>query len=110
VRGWLIYGSLPRLVMGVGIVLGAVPSVFHYFNPRGRPFVFVFYATIVALWIAAFRWIFFRGGAEMLIRHPGLLNLPIREPWAVKALVALSLPAGIVGLLLMLLGQVPVPE
>jgi hypothetical protein len=48
VRGWLIYGNLPWVVMGAGILAGGVPSVFQYFNPRNGPFVIAWYVTVVA--------------------------------------------------------------
>src|SRR6266513_4801553 len=53
IRGWLIFGNLPWLVMGVGIVFGRVPTVFHYFNPRNGPIVVAWYVTVVALWVAS---------------------------------------------------------
>src|ERR1700720_2305634 len=52
IRSWLIYGNLPWLVMGAGVVVGGVPSVFRYFNPGGGgPFVIGFWVTLVVLWI-----------------------------------------------------------
>lgn len=109
VRSWIIYGNLPWLVMGAGILSGQVPSVFHYFNPRNGPFVIAFYASVVALWIATSYWLFFRGGAEELIKYPGLLNLPVQRPWAVKVLYLLCLAGGILGLSMMVLGNIQVP-
>jgi hypothetical protein len=110
VRGWLLYGNLPWIVMGAGIVFGGVPSVFHYFDPRNGPYVIAWYVTVVALWILTAFWVFVRGGAEALIRHPGLLNLPSQEPWAVKALLILMLAGGVAGLTLMILGHAPTPR
>jgi hypothetical protein len=109
-RGWLVFGNLPWLVMGAGILLGGVPGVFEYFNPRNGPFVIAWYVTVVALWFATVFWIFLRGGAEALSRHPGLPNLPVQEPWAVKALVVLMLAGGVAGLTMMILGYVPSPR
>jgi hypothetical protein len=110
IRGWLLYGNLPWVVMGVGIVFGGVPSVFHYFDPRNGPYVIAWYVTVVALWIVTAYWVFVRDGAEALIRHPGLLNLPTQEPWAVKALLVLMLAGGIAGLTMMILGYAPTPR
>jgi hypothetical protein len=110
IRGWLIYGNLPWVVMGTGIVLGDVPSVSHYFDPRNGPFVVAFYVTVVGLWILTAYWVFFKGGAEALIRHPGLLNLPSQSPAAVKAMVVLTLASGFAALTMMLLGYARVPE
>ena len=110
IRGWLIYGNLPWAVMGAGILFGGVPSAWHYFNPRNGPFVVAWYVTGAALWVATVYWVFFRRGAEALIRHPGLLNLPVQQPWAVKALVILMLTGGAAGLAMMIFGDLPVPD
>ena len=109
IKSWLIYGNLPWLVMGAGILSGAVPSTLSYFNPRNGPFVIAFYVTVVALWIATFYWLFFRGGAEDLLVYPGLLNLPVARPWVVKVYFLLCLAGGIVGLLWMIFGDIQVP-
>jgi len=109
IKSWLIYGNLPWLVMGACILSGAVPSTLSYFNPRNGPFVIAFYVTVVALWIATFYWLFFRGGAEDLLVYPGLLNLPVARPWVVKVYFLLCLAGGIVGLLWMIFGDIQVP-
>lgn len=110
IRGWIIYGNIPWLVMGLGIMTGSVPSIFHFFNPRNGPFVLAFYATVIALWIACFYWLFFRSGAEALITYPGLLNLPGGKPWMVKAYFLLCLAGGIIGLLIMVFGNITPPS
>jgi hypothetical protein len=110
IRGWLIFGNIPWVVMGTGIVFGGVPTVFHYFDPRNGPFVIAFYVSIVVLWILTAYWVFLRGGAETLIRHPGLLNLPSQDPRVVKLLLLLSLAGGVAGLAMMVLGYARVSE
>src|SRR5881296_2823077 len=60
IGGWLIFGNLPFLVMGFGILFGGVPTVFDYLNPRNGPFAVTWYVTAVALWVASFFWLFFR--------------------------------------------------
>jgi len=109
IKAWLIWGNLPWLVMGAGIVFGGVPSTFHYFNPRNGPFVIAFYVTVVVLWIATFYWMFFRGGAETLIAHPGLFNVPGNRPWVLKAYFLVCLAGGIVGLSMMIFGNIQAP-
>jgi hypothetical protein len=42
IRSWLVFGNVPWVVMGLGIVFGGV----------------------VAFWVASVYWIFFRRGAE----------------------------------------------
>jgi hypothetical protein len=109
IRGWLLFANLPWVVMGFGILFGGVPSTFHYFNPRNGPMVVAWYATIVALWIASVYWIFFREGAQTLIEYSGLLSLPSRNPNTIKLIFLLCLAGGVLGLLAMLFGDIPVP-
>jgi hypothetical protein len=109
IRGWLIYGNLPWLVMGAGILFGGVPSVFHFFNPRNGPVVLAWYVTVVSLWAATGHWLFLRQGAETLVAHPGLLNFPSNRPGMVKLVFLLGLAGGIAGLLMMLVMDIPVP-
>src|SRR5215471_8013343 len=52
IRGWLVYGNLPWGVMGLGILFGGVPTMFHYFNPRNGPVVLLWYGVVVPLWLA----------------------------------------------------------
>ena len=108
VRGWLIFGNLPWVVMGAGIVFGGIPTVFYYLNPRNGPVVLTWYLTVVALWVISVHWLFFRQGAEALVAHPGLLNLPSSRPGLVKAYFLLCLAGGIAGLLAMIVLDLPV--
>ncbi len=97
IRGWLIFGNLPWVVMGFGIVFGGVPTIFHYLNPRNGPIVLTWYVTVVALWVASVYWMFFQRGAETLIAHPGLWTRPGIRPWMLKTYFLLCLAGGIVG-------------
>lgn len=110
IRGWLLFGNLPWIVMGVGVVFGGVPDLFHYFDPRNGPYVIAWYVSVVAVWILTAFWVFVRGGAEALIRHPGLLNWPTQDPQTVKVLFLLALAGGVAGLTMMILGFVPPPR
>jgi hypothetical protein len=99
-RGWLVFGNLPWIVMGIGILTADLPTSFHYLNPRNGPVVLVWYATVVAEWVALLYWTFLRHGAETLAAHPGLLNWP-REPrpWHFKVYILLLIAGGVAGLL-----------
>lgn len=109
INGWVTYGNIPWLVMGAGIPFGGVPSVFHYLNPRNGPFVIMFWLSVVAVWILTFYWLFLRGGAEELISHPGLLNLPVQKPWIIKAYFLLTLTGGVAALVATLVMNIQVP-
>jgi hypothetical protein len=107
IRGWLIYGNIPWIVMGIGILYGGVSGVFMYFSAANGPYVIAWYVSVVVLWILTAAWLFFMRGAEQLIEHPGLLNLPSQNPRVVKAFFLLSLAGGIIALSMMVLGKVP---
>jgi hypothetical protein len=104
IRGWLIYGNVPWLVMGVGVVFGEVRSVFDYFDPQNGPYVVAWYVSVVIIWVLLARWVFFAGGADELVKHPGLLNHPPQDPRTVKGLLVLMLMGGVAGLTMMILG------
>jgi len=110
IRGWLVFANLPWLVMGLGILFGGVPTIWHYLNPRNGPVVLIWYGTVVTLWVASIYWLFFRRGAEILIAHPGLFNLPSDRPWVLKGYFLLCLAGGVAGLLMMILWDVPPPR
>ena len=57
---------------------------------------------MIGLWILSVIWIFFLGGAEFLIEHPGVLNSNVRSPLMIKIWFALSLAGGILGLAFMI--------
>lgn len=106
VRGLLIWGSLPWLVMGIGLLSGGVDSLFEYFVPElSSPYVLGFYATIVVLLILGTYWLLLRGGAELLVRHPGLLAIDIRNPLFIKLIWIVGLGGAAAGLYFLLTGR-----
>ena len=110
-RGYLIYLNIPWVVMGIGILFGGVAGVFDYFNPRtGNPSVLAFHLSVVILWALGVYWIYFRGGAEFLVKHPGLMNIDIKSASALKLIFALMLLGGITALVVMWSGYFPQPH
>ena len=99
-----------KLLYILGILFGGVPTIWHYLNPRNGAVVLSWYGTVVALWVASIYWFFFRRGAEMLIAHPGLFNLPGDRPWVLKGYFLLCLAGGMAGLLMMIIWDVPPPR
>lgn len=74
---------LPWLVMGLGIWLGGVPSIWHYFRPQdSHPWVLAWWGTLIGLQLVLFLWVFFQGGADFLAAHPAFQvnrsKLPIK--------------------------------
>ena len=109
-RGWLLWGNLPWVVMGVGLELGGVPSIRHYFRPRdGNSFVLAWYACVVGLWVLGLWWIFLRDGAEMLARHPRILRGNLSSPAKIKLFYLLCVGGGVAGLVFLFVMDVPLP-
>ena len=98
-RGVLLWGNLPWVAMGIGILFGGVPGVSSYLRPRdGNPFVLAWLGVVVALWVLGFYWLFARRGAEFLVEHPGLFRGNPRSPTAIRAMYCLMVAGGVVGL------------
>jgi hypothetical protein len=116
-RGYLFWMNLPWVIMGIGCTIGGVPSVWHYFRPRdGNPYVLVWFGSLFLIWILGTFWLFFRGGAEKLVRHPGMIEFRygfkrknITNPVLIKSLWVLALAGGIVAVVLMWSMQIPIP-
>ncbi len=108
IRGFVIWGNIPWAVMGIGCVLGGVTSVFDFFRPRdGNPFVLAFFASVFLIWILGTFWLHFWGGAEMLIKHPGLFNVDFKSPLMLKLFWFLCLAGGIFGVIMMFTLDIP---
>jgi hypothetical protein len=111
ILGFVTWGNLPWVIMGAGILIGGVPSIFHFFDPRsGNAFVLAWFGSIIILWVLGTYWLFLRGGAELLASLPGLLQPPLTSPQAVKALWLIAVAGGIAAFVAMFSGAIPVPE
>lgn len=98
-KGYLIFMNIPWLVMGFGMIAGGVPNIFSFLAPRqGNPFVLAFHASVVILWMLTIWWVYLKGGAEFLARHPGALNSEIKSPELIKLLVGVMLLGGILAM------------
>lgn len=117
-RGYLLWMNIPWIVMGIGCTFGGVPSVWHYLRPRhGDPYVLAWFTSVFFLWVSGTFWLFFRGGAETLARHPGAIEFrygfkskDMTSPRLIKAFWLLALTGGIVGVLLMWYMDIPAPN
>lgn len=108
VKGYLISLNLPWLVMGLGIMVGGTRGVFEYFDPRsGNPYVIAFHVTVIVLLALKIFWIYLAGGAEFLVKYPGVMNVEIKSPLVLKLLLALMLLGGIAAEIVMWSGRVP---
>ncbi len=110
IKGFTFWNCLPWIVMSFGPLTGHVTNLFEYFRPMdGNPYVLAFIATIVLEWILLVHWIFFRGGAETICQHPGLMNWTPPNPIMVKIFVVLCVAGGIAALTLMCTEIISVP-
>jgi hypothetical protein len=102
VRNFMLLNNVPWVVMGIGILYGGVPTALHFLSPGNGPFVIAFWVSVIATWVVIAYWVLFRGGAQDLLRYPGLLNSNIRDTRTVKALILLAGLGGAIGLAVML--------
>ena len=117
-RGYLFWMNIPWVVMGIGCTLGEVPSVWHYFRPQdGNPYVSAWFACVFFLWVLGTFWLFFRGGAETLARHPGATNFSYgfkikdtTSPVVIKAFWLLTLIGGIISFVLVWYMDIQTPN
>jgi len=74
-KGIIIYFSIPLIIIVVGNLSGSTNGMSDYLNPTAlNPFVVIFNASIIILWILGIRWIYFKNGAEFLEQHSVLFN------------------------------------
>jgi len=110
-RGFLFWANFPWVVMGIGIVYGGIPTVFHFFRPQdGNPFVLAFFCSIFLIWVLGTVWLFFRNGAETLINHPGFLRGNPKNPAMIKAVWVIGLAGGILAVIMMYTQNLQVPN
>jgi hypothetical protein len=115
IKGWLFYGNIPWVIMAIGDMTGITNGVWNYFHPKSmNPMVLVFHFSIVVIWILGSNWIYLRGGADFLARHPGLIKFhgpglykDITSPKTIKMIWALALLGGIAGMTMMWLWDIP---
>lgn len=108
VKGYLISLNLPWIVMGLGIMVGGTRGVFEYFDPRsGNPYVIAFHVTGIVLLALEIFWIYLAGGAEFLVKYPGVMNVEIKSPLVLKLLIGLMILGAIAAEIFMWSGRVP---
>lgn len=115
-KGILIYGNVPWVIMGGGILAGITHGIFDYFNPKSlNPIVLLFHFSIIVLWILSVWWIYFNRGAEFIEKHPGFLQVHAFGSRTdvtakqVKMFFPLALAGGIGGMIMMWVADIPSP-
>jgi hypothetical protein len=85
IRGFFIGMSLPIIIIGIGLRTGGVSQIKDYSHPgNGNIFVLAYWTSCWGLILLLNYWVWFRGGAKMLVDHPGLLNGNYHNPQTVK--------------------------
>jgi hypothetical protein len=108
VKGFLTWGNLPWVVMGIGSTVGGIHSVFAFFRPRdGNPYVLAYFGSVFLVGVLGTYWIVFRGGAQMLIDHPGFFNIEMKSRRSVIAIWFAGLLGTIVAAVWMFFGNFP---
>ena len=111
IKGFIIWGNIPWVVMGIGCTIGDVPSVFYYFNPRsGNPYILAFWGSLFLIWILGSYWMLFKDGASELINHPGILNNYIKSPTFLKLYWIAGVLGGIFAALMIFTKTIPLPN
>lgn len=113
-RTILIYGTIPWVIIALGNLTGLTNTVFDYFRPRTlNPFVLAFHLYIIVIWILTVRWIYFKNGADFLVRYPGFVHIRgfgnsiTPTSTLIKIFFALALFGGIAGMTMMWLIDFP---
>ena len=107
-KGYILLGSIPWLIVGIGNLTGITRSITDYFFPRQmNPMVLCFHASLILLLLLSIWWVYFRGGAEFIERHPGFFvrrgmggrrDLTAKQ---VKQFLPLMLLGGMIALVMM---------
>lgn len=101
-RRYLAVTNIPWVAMGLICMTGRASTILSFFQPNeGNPYVLAWFALVMALWANEIYWIFFNGGAEALVSHPGAYRLSLSRPWQVKLLWVACISGGIAGMIIM---------
>ncbi|MES2810914.1 MAG: hypothetical protein V4670_00455 [Bacteroidota bacterium] len=114
-KNFLIFGSIPWLIIGIGNLSGLTKSIFDYFQPSNlNPIVLIFHFSIIIIWLLLLKFIFLNDGAVFLEKHPGIIrfkspgfeneNLTSSQ---IKLFSIFIIVGGIIGMILMWNIQIP---
>ena len=117
-KNFLIYGSIPWIIIGIGNTFGHTESVFDYFQPsKMYPMVLLFHFSILVIWILLIRFIFFKNGAKFLENHPGIIRVnsfgnindnPSEN--TIKLITIVGIIGGIIAMSMMWFVAIPFPQ
>ena len=94
--GFILLNTVIWLTMGIGTVIGRVPSAFDYFDPSvGNPYVIAWHGVLVSSWLLTCLWVFVGRGAQFTVDHPGLFFIAPATANAVRIQFAIGLFGGL---------------
>lgn len=103
IRGFFFWANLPWVIMGAGLLGGNVSSIDAFFAPQlSNLFVVAWWGAIALLYALGTYWILWNGGAEMLVKHPGILRGNPSNPKVIKLFWLLALAGGVTASVLIL--------
>ena len=109
ISGYAAMMALPWLVMGLGIFVGGVPDIWHYFRPHdGHPWVLAWWGVLIGLQLLLFLWVFFQGGADFLAAHPAFQPRGRGSGLPIKLQVILGLVGSAVGMAFLWFSDLPI--
>jgi len=116
-KGIILYGNIPWIIMAFGNLSGSTQNILEYFNPEAmNPFVLLFHAAIVLLWLLSIYWVYIKRGAEFIESHPGLFKAPGYKGSSdvtarqVRSFYPIMLLVGVVVMITMWNAHIPIPE
>ena len=117
-KNFLIYGSIPWIIIGIGNSFGLTKSIFDYFQPsKMNPMVLVFHFSIIIIWILLIRFIFLKNGAKFLENHPGIIRVNsfgnVNENPSentIKMFTIVGIIGGIIAITMMWFIDIPFPK
>lgn len=111
---WLLF---PWVVMGIGVEVGGVETIWHFFRPReGNFFVIVWWAGLYSWWLYTLYWLIFAGGAEKLVKYQVVYYRSFGKSGPVKSPLKIKLLVGVMILVLFIVSisvwfkDMPLPE
>lgn len=73
----LIYGNLPWIFWGIGVLCGRIDSPVELFQPADlNPFVLLVHACILLIYFLLVKFVFFNNGAAFLEKHMPIFQHP----------------------------------
>ncbi|MGA2093669.1 MAG: hypothetical protein ABSH16_09720 [Sedimentisphaerales bacterium] len=110
---WL---SVTWLIMGIGFIIGGVPSIWNYLRPRdGNSYVLVWWASVLVLYIIGSYWIFVGQGAAKLAKSGAIQyrsagkTMTVSSEKSIKLIFLLDLAGAIIFTAVVWFVNIPLP-